>query len=163
MAIKPIQGGEIKRIYSQEFYLTEADVLGVSDVIQPVAIMNSMQDYTNVVKYANNSLGSPTIIYTTPTDKDFFLCGLNISSDGSIAGTASISVKLPNESNDVILVTVSQVASIIGGDTLMDSENISHDFSRPIKLARGSQITLTDTGITAYASIYGYTKESLNK
>lgn len=133
----------------------------VNDSVQPVININP-KDYRrcNIVKVGSATNANATI-YTTPTDKDFYLVGACISRIKDAASDetfSSIALTIDGDTSSTNILRLS-------GITLTaDSKELSSDFTCPIRLKRGSTITLARTASTAgvltySATIWGYTVE----
>lgn len=101
-----------------------------------------------------------TTIYTTPTDKDFYLVGaiLSFVKDGTSTSTSSsITATIGGVSNKVILRLATLTLTAERGQ-------ISYNPSIPIKIDRGTNIAVTNSSgtanITARGVIHGYTVET---
>jgi len=100
-------------------------------------------------------------IYTTPTDKDFYLtdCSLSVVKDvtsTSISSAITIKLKDGVSLNAMTLRTTSL--------TVESGLHIEKSFNYPILLERGSTITVTNStnvaNITSTGIIFGYTVEN---
>jgi hypothetical protein len=123
----------------------------LADTIQPVINVDKTP-YCDIV-VANSGTGT---LYTTPTDKDFYLTALSITSTSqnqSSTNTDSISVTLESGISGVIArcFTASGAAS-----ETTNSTNIC--FTNPIKIKRGTAITTTKNSSLCGFHIYGYLK-----
>ena len=121
------------------------------DVQGPVAVIN-IRPRANIVK----SVGTSTTIYTTPTDKDFYLCSAYMSVIKDAAATGSAATLTATV--DGVSVSIMACASI----TLT-----AHQFSEylvldtPIKVDRGTAIAVSASNWSASRSgITGYTVET---
>jgi len=126
---------------------------GISDEVDgPVAVIPIQP----TIKIVRRSVVAGGVIYTTPTDKDFYIVSVSLSVAKTAAQTGS----------NVAILTTIEGASIsildIRGITLT-AQDASRDisFHYPIKLDRGTTITLSPTGDYTSLSgiIYGYTEE----
>lgn len=96
-------------------------------------------------------------VYTTPSDKDFYLTGFSMSFSKDVAATGSVMTL------SAIIDGVSQVLHRFAAITLTaERDSIAIDLSFPIKIDRGTNITigLTGTFNSAPAAIRGYTQET---
>ena len=134
----------------------------INDSVQPVININP-KDYRrcNIVRGQTlGTSGTTTAIYTTPSDKDFYLCNYSLSiikdatcdiASGAI--TASI--------------TVDGASRIIAGiavlTTTAQNSVITVSFNSPIRLDRNTSVSLTGTftvgSLQRTHSIVGYTVE----
>jgi len=113
----------------------------------------------NIVRMNQASNATTATIYTTPTDKDFYLCSYshNVIKDATSTSTFSnINVTV-----DGAVQQISRIVSIT-----LTAQNIGYATSLaiPIKLDRGTTITVTNStnvaNVTSCASITGYTAEN---
>jgi len=127
----------------------------VHDTIIPVyPILNNC----NIVKSTSAVNATSTTIYTTPADKDFYLCGAQISTTKDATSTSTltaINVYVENVACQILrLQTLTLTAQHFGS---------SINFNVPIKLTRGTTITITNAtnvaNIASSGTIYGYTVE----
>lgn len=128
------------------------------DVTGPVAVID-ISPYANVVR---NILGTSTgtgTLYTTPTDKDFYLTSVQISVQANAACDSTFAV---------IRCTIEGIIrNVIGIAKLTltaTSEAVSITFTTPVKIDRGTAIqtnnTFTAGSQTISAQITGYTVET---
>ena len=117
----------------------------------------------NIVKDITQgaSTASASTVYTTPTNKDFYLMGFNFTISktalcDSASGSHAVSVVIGGAT-----VNLGRITSIT-----LEAQNIilSHDYTKPIKLDRGSTITFNNVTYTAgvclkSCAIVGYTVE----
>lgn len=132
----------------------------LAEKVVPVMEVNpKMLRICNIVKRQTTTNSTSGTIYTTPTDKDFYLvsCSLNVIKD--VTATSLFST---------ITCTIDGLATqllMIGGFTLtVQDRGIAESFSKtPIKIDRGTNITCTNStnvgNVTAIACIKGYTTE----
>lgn len=124
----------------------------VKRTVQPVLIVNPIPSPVCNVAAGIDAGGG---IYTTPTDKDFYLVAAQVSASdntGAIAATE-------------LLVTIGGVAIPIltvyaGGSVTADSNAASINPAYPIKLDRGSAVTLTVNTANGSGSIMGFTVDT---
>lgn len=123
----------------------------IADKVVPVMEVNpKLFRSCNIVE---NIYGSAGTIYTTPTDKDFFLTSATLSYNKSVAdsGTnAFIKLTLPGQGESIILT--------LPGITLTAEKlAISSTFNPPILIKRGTNIYTSGANITTICSnITGY-------
>jgi len=128
----------------------------VSDIIVPVV---NVSPVINNIKNAGATNATSATVYTTPTDKDFYLTNATISVIKDVTSTSA---------GSTVRVFVNGVQSIIldlAGITLTPqtlSQTMS--FVPPIKLDRGSVVVVTNgtnvANIKTDCSILGYTVET---
>lgn len=126
--------------------------------IQPIIDVSPVKNYCDIIVSNLLSNATAVTIYTTPTDRDFFLCGVSMSviKDVTSTSTRASITAIPFGSTGVVQF------SIIQGITLTaQSDSISSVFNPPIKLARGSIISLNATtnvaNISESGTIWGFT------
>lgn len=130
----------------------------IAEKVIPVMEVNpKLLRRVNIVK--QNTSGN---IYTTPTDRDFYLTAFNLSAYSTAVGANQISISaIPyGETAGVVIGRI-----CLFNTAAIDSQNgvLSQDFTVPIKLARGSAISLIAAGTTVRsATIFGYTTDQSN-
>ena len=103
--------------------------------------------------------GTSATLYTTPTDRDFYLTSATLSTikDATSTSTASAIEITPQ----VGLAT--KILSIVGLTLTAQNFSIATSFNCPILLKRGSSINITNStnvaNITSRAAITGYIVE----
>lgn len=114
----------------------------------------------NLVRHLNKSNTGSTGIYTTPADKDFYLTSAYLS--GTADATAdnlsyTITATIDGVARDIIKIGKQT--------TTAGSEQVAQSFFFPIKIDRGTAISLTTTftvGTTIMAAtITGYLADTL--
>jgi hypothetical protein len=130
----------------------------LADKVVPVMEVNPKSfRRINVVKQTQNT-GTTATIYTTPTDKDFYLVGYNLSLIKDVTAT-SVLTRL----RAVIDGATVDIAQIMGITLTPQERTISNSFSVPIKLDRNTTLTVANSTNVANTntgcSIIGYTVE----
>lgn len=131
----------------------------VSDTVQLVLPINP-KDYrrVNIVKTGLATNATSATIYTTPTDKDFFLTSLALSIIKDVTSTS-----LRTDIAVVIDGAAQNLLSICSLTLTAQAQNIAQSYHAPIKIDRGTNITVSNTtnvaNITARANLTGYTVE----
>ena len=130
----------------------------INPSIQPII---AVPIYTNVVKSNTLSNATSLTLYTTPTDKDFFLTALQLSFIKDASATATqMGVTV------VIDGVTTTLVRAVGLTTTAQSGNLAQTLPFPIKLDRGSIISIVNnTGVanvTTWVNIMGYTQETIN-
>lgn len=122
-------------------------------------IVNIDQPTCDVVANGNNTATGAGTIYTTPTGKDFYLTGYQVS----VASNATCdgdNAYLTFYVNGVVRYIV--FALIVG---VANNVNVTQDFTTPIKIDRGTAIQMTSTFSAGAqrkcASLFGYLSDSL--
>jgi len=128
----------------------------VSDIIMPVVPIVRNID---IVRNASSTASGSAIIYTTPSDKDFYLTSvyLSIAADALAEWTSS--------TINTTILGVARVLVYIVRPTLIPTwTHIYVPFNIPLKLDRGvtisSNITFAAGNTTRAYSIQGYTVET---
>jgi hypothetical protein len=134
----------------------------LADKIVPTFETNpEMLRIGNVVKYVEINDATSGTVYTTPTDQDFFITGIQMSYIKDVNATSTI---------------IACRATINGGEVRLGefrgitltaaNGSFSRDFANPIKLDRGTTIRLTsDTNVAAIRAVLcitGYIVETSN-
>jgi len=129
----------------------------VSPFIQPVI---SVEAYTNVIATGGNAATAAVTIYTTPTDKDFFLHSVHISYEKNATADNTeiyVSATLANKLTAVNLIDIATLSLTASRDTQVIV------FPKPLLLARGVGIGLYGTfsvgALIKTAQITGFTEE----
>jgi len=133
----------------------DGNIQQVVNQIVPVCDVNPKHARVCNVVVAKNATGT---IYSTPTDKDFYLIAAQLTSNAVNQGTApedSMSLTLPTGETTVFLVN--KVSSANPGN---DSNSISISFPVPILVKRGTNITITGSTSNRHGVIYGYTVDN---
>lgn len=122
--------------------------------IQPVLEVNPDHPVDLIGKASSTG-----IIYTTPTDRDFFLTYISLSSVSKDAGATT---------EDVIDLTLESglnkdVLSVMNGSgaTEVNAVTESVNFNPPIKLKRGTNISVTIASTAGRAKCAGYSVDIL--
>jgi len=117
----------------------------------------------NIVKQISKTASGSSTIYTTPTDKDFYLCTalLSCSSDAANDGTNFYLQCIPDEigqTTNLIHITKITLSAI--------NQSLVEYFFNPIKIKRNSVIAISHTftaGVANFSgSITGYTVDNPN-
>lgn len=142
------------------FNTKQGDQLGdqIADIILPIV---PIENYANVVRSASLVNGTSVTIFTTPSDKDFYLDSAQLSvvkdaTSDSLLSTISVTVQ-----------GVARQILILRGLTLTaQSAQSAISFPKPILIDRGTAITATNNTATANISasgcITGHTVETIS-
>lgn len=134
----------------------------LSPVIAPVIDVNPNHNrISNIVK-ANRLLNATSLtLYTTPTDKDFFVTGIQMSIAKDATATATVMRINATNFEDGSLISL---ARIDGFTLTAQTLTTQQSYPTPIKLSRGSTITInSDTGVAnvvVTAVLTGYTVDN---
>lgn len=130
------------------------------DTIQPVIIANPKRTI-NILKKGGSSTTGDTTIYTTPTDREFYLTFAQLrNTANATADNVAISMKItPKGEAEVILLEILKQTATAGSD------HVTAVLNPPILLEKGTNILISD-GFTVGAStrsgsIAGYTVDVL--
>jgi len=129
------------------------------EVAGPVATI-AITPVTRIIKASGSSTTGTMTIFTTPTDKDFYITGLYLSMIKDVTNdmaTGNVAIALTIDG-----VTVNPIG--IGVLTLTaQSESVAFPFTTPIKVDRGTAITIGATytagSMRRFGSVHGYTEE----
>lgn len=131
----------------------------VAGQVIPVININPKHSRRCNITRATSATGSSGTIYTAPTDKDFFIvaCSLSVCKDVTATSTNSdINVTIDGATNPIL--------SIAGLTLTAQSESVSLCFNSPIKIDRGTSVTISNTtnvaNIRTRGTITGYTTEA---
>lgn len=132
----------------------ESSPVFVNDIISPVV---DVSPKTTIVKSASAVNATSATIYTTPTDRDFYLTGAMLSTIKDVtAQSTGESIKVFIDGTQVNILTIISITLTVQ----TDSVSISYD---KIKLDRGSTIVVTNgSGVANVSSngiIFGYIVE----
>ena len=128
----------------------------VSPIIQPTI---EIKRHCNICKAIAATNNTSATIYTTPTDKDFYLVGASLSVIKDVTGVSN------NSKINIIVDGISVAILSISSITLTPQyDSMTNSWSNPIKCDRGTVITVTNSSATANcrsdATIQGYTVET---
>lgn len=130
----------------------------IADKVVPVMEVNpKLLRRANIIRSANAINSTGATVYTTPTDRDFFLTSVHLSVIKDVTATS--------QNTELDFVTddgIQQYAFVINGITLTpQNEVIDQQLNPPIKLKRGTNISLVNgtnvATIRTHATITGYT------
>jgi len=128
----------------------------VSDIIMPVV---EIKRICNILKFNSAVNATTATIYTTPSDKDFYLVAaqLSVIKDAtSTSGGTSIFVIIEGVSVRLLSIATLTLTA--------QYSNIANNFPVPIKIDRNTIITVVNStnnaNISGYGSIQGYTVET---
>lgn len=129
----------------------------IAEKVVPVMEVNpDMLRRCNVLKY----VAVAGTIYTAPTNKDFYLSAMTLQGINDAGEpTASNYITITPSGNVATIIlrgTLPAVAALASGINVSESLSLSI----PIKIERGSNITLNIGSTTGSASIIGYTVEN---
>jgi hypothetical protein len=129
----------------------------LADKVVPVMEVNpKMLRMCNVAKSSTATNATSATLYTTPTDRDFYLCGLALSTIKDVTST-SLSSGITTTINGAS-VTLLSIASL---SLTVQNSSTNLVISPPILVDRGVTIAVTNStnvaNITSRASLVGYT------
>jgi len=127
------------------------------DVTGPVAVV-PISRYCNIVR-RGIATGTSTTIYSTPSDKDFYIVAAELAVIKDSSSTSTVSTIT------VVIDGVSQPLLSIPSITLTaQNAQVTQSFRNPVKVDRGTNITVTNgtnvAVINAHGCIAGYTVET---
>lgn len=131
----------------------------LTEEVQGLVAVIPIQRFSNIVKSNLGTNTTSSTIYTTPSDKDFYLtaASLGFAKDATATATA-VTLEVTVEGvaqNILVLPTVTLTA---------DARAVANNYPIPIKLDRGSAITAKASAgvatILIRAAIQGYTVET---
>lgn len=136
-----------------------------AEVLEYITPTIEIKPINNITRDANvNVSGAGSVIYTTPTDKDFYITGVTFSYTKDVAcdtatGKTSILATINGTANRPLI-------SLAILTLTAEGKQLSLTFSNPIKIDRGTNITFSNTTYAAgsmvrVCNIYGYTIETL--
>jgi len=132
----------------------------VSPIIVPTVEINPR---INIVKRNTCTNATSVTLYTTPTDKDFYLTGVSLSHTRDVNATCvstAINGVIDGVSTGTIFIE-HRMQTLTAGNIPASTQS----FSIPIKIDRGTAITITaSTNVGNFVSvgiIFGYTVETV--
>jgi len=136
----------------------------LAEKVIPVMEVNpKMLRVCNIVKSTSATNATTATVYTTPTDKDFFLCSVELAVIKDVTSTSTVSginVTTPEAG------VATNILSISGITLTPQSDTTSLAFNTPILLKRGTGVQLTNAtnvgNIRSDACITGYTVDNIN-
>jgi hypothetical protein len=134
----------------------------LADKVVPVMEVNpKILRRINIIKAYTSAATGESTVYTTPTDKDFYLVGYSLNSVKNAACDGT-NVYMEGVLSTGEAITIDYWLSLT---LTADKYNNSMSFSQPILLKRGSVIKVaTNFGVgaqTKTALIYGYTVDNI--
>lgn len=127
--------------------------------ITPVVDINPKhaKEITIIRTVTNSTINTNGALYTPSAEEDFFLTGFDISATNGATSQAT-KVRLYGAMFDATLIDLGGITNVTG---VASTVAFSHDFKRPLKMARGSTIYLGIQGAAvgsclANCTIYGY-------
>lgn len=124
----------------------------------PVAVIPIVH-CVNIARAVNIANDASEVVWTTPSDKDFYLVAANIGVSKDATATSQVTAL-----SVVINGVTTNILHIPTQATTVESETTGNNYPVPVKLDRNTAITLTNTtavsGIRATAAILGYTVET---
>jgi len=138
-------------------------LLDTSKIMLVAETNPKLTKYANVTSRASSTATGNTTLYTTPTDRDFYLTDINISISKNVTNdiTACYVNVTPQEYPALRIIDLA-----LQPLTATDSINIQKSLTFPIKLQRGTTIVLVKT-FTAGAGTFtgivcGFTTDGIN-
>lgn len=128
-----------------------------NDIEGPYAVI-PLEPILRICKRATRNTTGAATVYTTPTDKDFYLSGFTVSYEADAAcDTTAIDMRTTVEGNTVYIIELAKLTLTAGRETVPVTLRF------PIKIDRGANITLNSSftvgNIRFTAQIFGYTEE----
>jgi hypothetical protein len=124
---------------------------------EPSLVCDVHPMHNRVADVVISGTGSATsnTIYTTPTDQDFYLCGACLSLIKDVTSTSTLT-QLKVSSGGLLRTLL----HFIGFTLTVQADSIACNFNPPIKVDRGTAITLNHgtaaATISGAASVWGY-------
>lgn len=151
---------DLQNVANEQFNIKNGDFFSeqIPNILTPVV---PIVPYANVVKSAGiGSGGTSTTIYTTPTDRDFYLCSawLSLAQDAGSAVTEHY-IRAYVGGSQINILAKECIASTAQSDTITIS------FKFPIKIDRNTALTVEHGAASAVVNtlggITGYISETL--
>ena len=132
--------------------------LDTSKIVLTSEINPKLLKFCNVVVRATSTTSSTSTIYTTPTDKEFYLTGISLSYSATVLNDQT---RIYIQTQTLPSNLMAPIIDINVVTTVAQSNNFSRDFTIPLKIAPGTIIGLVKSftaGAGSYtANIVGYT------
>ncbi len=146
----------INKSMSDTFNLKGESTDEINDVIVPVIVVEPKIDIIKNTVVVNATSGT---VYTTPTDKDFFLTSASLSVAKDVTSTSTFTrLKIVVDGISLIILSIATMTLTVQNDS------ISNSF-KPIKLDRNSTIQILNSTnvatLNTEATIQGYTVETV--
>lgn len=156
------QNREVTNRISDELKVT-ANVIStkVNDNIQPVISVNQ-ERYVDIIRDAERSATGSGSLYTTPTDKDFYLTGVWLSNQSTV-----VCDNVYIEIYCYIGTAPRRLIRLVKPSVTAFSDAKFVSFPTPIKVTRGTSIDINSVfsagASVSYGILYGYTVETLQR
>jgi hypothetical protein len=128
----------------------------LNDTVQAVFPVGFQGKFCDIVRDSITTNATTSTAYTTPTDRDFYLTAAALNVIKDVTSTSTASRLLVNISG-----SLRTILEITGITLTVQQEVTSISFPFPIKLDRGTTITVTNSTNVANCSskgiIYGFT------
>jgi len=152
----------IKQILNLEQY-TDRVPAEISSTVGLVVDVNPNHNrIVNIVRSGTAINATSGTIYTTPTDKDFYILGANLSVIKDVTSTATQSYIQITVDGDATPRSIMLSAGLTL--TVQTSQN-NFTLPVPIKLTRGTTVTVNNdtavANISTVGTIYGFTVDTL--
>lgn len=149
----------IKQLLNLEMYQDKVPA-EIEDRVQLVIDVNPFRNESCDIVASNSAINSTSqTIYTTPTDKDFYICGAVISVIKDVTSTSIYSRIAGTIAGATVLLL-----SIPGLTLTIQQDSVSINFSFPIKIDAGTNILIensTNVGnVSSRGIIYGFTSDN---
>jgi len=148
-----INSQEMKKAFSDntKTQVTEqVNIVDNSKVIPIVDVTPWNNKICDIIKFGVATNSTSTTIYTTPTNQDFYLVSATLSTIKDATSTST------NSGLNVVINGANSALLSISSLTLTaQSETVSVSLSTPIKVDRGSNITVTNGTNVANATSRG--------
>lgn len=140
------------------FNLKAGDNL-TSDIGNLIVPVVPITRFSNILKTATATNNTAATIYTTPSDKDFYLTGVQIAVSKDATATSlgtDVTVFYNSVNTRIIKISTNQLQ--------VQNEAVSQVFNPPLLIDKGTAIVLNNStnvaNIVSSACIYGYTVET---
>lgn len=128
-------------------------------VVYTMEVNPKMMRRCTVVKSGAAVNATSSTMYTTPSDKDFYLIAMALSVIKDVTATSTVSAI-----NATIDGQATNILQIAGITLTVQENNISLALPIPLKVDRGTVISATNStnvgNVAARANIFGYTVEN---
>lgn len=160
-----INSQELKRAFSDSTksqLVEQPNQIDNRIVIPTIDITPRNHAVVNLVKHGNASNATSSTVFTTDTKKETYVTAavLSVTKDATATSTVTTIQVIPESTN-----VAANLLHITGLTLTAQSDCMSLSFNPPIKLAKGSNVTITNStnvaNVNARATIVGYEVDPL--
>lgn len=133
---------------------------GLSEINDTIVPIIPIEPRCDIIKSASATNATSAVIYNTPADKDFYITAMSLSLIKDVTSTsASSTIAMYIDGVQTFTLGITSITLTV------QSETISISLPNPIKVDRGTAITVTNTtnvaNINTRGTVYGYLVETV--